>query len=203
MACNLALYAADCHGLSVLLVDANHASPQMNSVFRIKEGPGLAELLTGDDLQLADCVHDLSSQPLECWPAPLRQVLRRSRVRSRQSRNREELSAPRLSILPSGLSPLPARGRVSLPGDNPLERLGDHFDLVIVDLPAVESPRGCGFSLSDLGAVLFVLKAESTSDVVAQKGLRQLAKNGGNVLGIVFNQRRTHLPKWIDKRLGD
>ncbi len=71
VACNLALYAADCHGLSVLLVDANHASPQLNSVFRIKEGPGLAELLTGDDLQLADCVHDLSSQPLECWPAPV------------------------------------------------------------------------------------------------------------------------------------
>jgi Mrp family chromosome partitioning ATPase len=86
---------------------------------------------------------------------------------------------------------------------NPLDRISDHFDLVIVDLPAVESAKGCGFPLTDLGGILLVLKAESTSDIVARKGLQQLARNGGKVLGIVFNQRRTHLPEWIDKRLGD
>lgn len=202
VACRLALYAADCHGLHVLLIDGNHASPKLHSVFRIKERPGLLDLLTEDGVSPADCVHDLSSKTLECWPESLRQAIRRGRGSSRRSRSSGDTPAPKLSILPAGSGDPVAKSGVNFHRDHSLDRLGDRFDLVIVDLPAVESPTGCGFALSDLGGVLFVLKAESTTDVVAQKGLRQLGKNGGNVLGVVFNQRRIHLPLWIDKKLG-
>ena len=202
VACSLALYAADCHGLRVLLVDGNHASPKLHSIFRIKESPGLLDLLTEDGVSPADCVHDMSSKALENWPPSLRQAIRRGRGTGRRSRSLGASPAPKISILPAGGGDPVAKCSVNFHRDHSLDRLSDRFDLVIVDLPAVESPTGCGFALSDLGGVLFVLKAESTTDVVAQKGLRQLGKNGGNALGIVFNQRRVHLPKWIDKRLG-
>lgn len=203
VACNLALYAADCHGLRVLLVDANHANPKLHSAFRVTPSPGLVELLYEDDLNLADCIHDLASNPLECWPAQLRHALRRNRVQSRQFKTRDPLSTPQLSILPAGCGELLARVIGRPRDDDPFDRMSAHFDLVIVDLPATESPRGCGFPLTDLDGILLVLKAQSTADVVAQKALRQLSKNDGKVLGIVFNQCRTHLPRWIDKRLGD
>ena len=84
-----------------------------------------------------------------------------------------------------------------------LETISSDFDLVIVDLPAMSSAVSFGLSVSQLGGILVVLQAEKTRDLIAQKTLRQLKADGANLLGVVFNKSRIHLPKWIDKRLGD
>lgn len=203
VSCNLGLYAADCHRLRVLIVDANHVTPSLQSIFQLKPGPGLSDLQHDPDTSWNECIHDFSGKPLETWPSTLRQSLRRSRGRLRRTRGRDDSLAPQLSILPAGSGELAANGFGEAHHNGLLVAVRDHFDLIIVDLPAVETSAGGGFPMSELDGLLYVLKAESTSDAVARKGLRHLRLNDGNVLGIVFNQRRTHLPNWIDKRLGD
>lgn len=116
---------------------------------------------------------------------------------------REEIPTPQLSVVPAGISDQFAHGFSKLPNEDWLDRVAADFDLVIVDLPEVSSASSCAFQWSDLDGVIFVLAAESTSDIAAQKSLRQIREDGVNVLGIAFNKCRTHLPKWLDKRLGD
>ena len=84
-----------------------------------------------------------------------------------------------------------------------LENTRDRFDLVIVDLPSVSELKSCCFSLAQLDGLILVLEAEATSDLAAQKSLQQLKQLGANLLGIAFNKYRSHLPRWIERKLGD
>lgn len=203
VACNLALYAAGCHDWRVLLVDANHSNPNLHRIFHLPQAPGYAELSYAQG-PAADCIHDMSANPVESWPPAIRQSIRRGRGLARLiARRREQFPAPQLSVMPAGNSSNGVSDFCVFENEGLLEDLGAPFDLVIVDLPESSSPIGCGSSLSNLDGVLFVLEAETTSDIAAQKTLRQIGADGANVLGVVFNKCRTHLPRWIDKKLGD
>ena len=105
-------------------------------------------------------------------------------------------------MLPAGSK---TRGAADCLGweDEFLDTVCEEFDLVIADLPAVSSAASDGFSVSQLDGILVVLQAEKTSDIVAQKSLRRIKADGATVLGVVLNKCRIHLPRWIDKKLGD
>ena len=81
------------------------------------------------------------------------------------------------------------------------EAAKDKFDLVLIDsAPASASPDGIGLSRFVDGVVL-VLSAEKTRKPVAENLKNQIVQNGGNLLGMVFNNRRYHIPGWMYKRL--
>ncbi len=81
------------------------------------------------------------------------------------------------------------------------ERLKEHFDLVVIDSPPLSaSTAGLAFCRRADGVVL-VLEAERTRGPVAEKAKEQIQKNGGNILGVVFNKRKFYIPKSIYKRL--
>lgn len=202
-ACNLALYAANCHELRVLLVDANHGAPGIHQIFELPQSPGLSELLD-DDAIVADCVRDMSVIPWKAWPKKFKYTERHGSRRARfVAWRREDLAPPRLSIIPAGSDRRGLRTSYGRENQGRLFNVGADFDLVVIDLPAVNSGVRGGFSLSSLDGVLFVIEAESTSDVAARKCLGQLREHGAPVLGAVFNKTRTHLPKWLNKKLGD
>ena len=193
VACNLALYAASSLGLRVLLVDANSSSPELHKIFQLPQAPGLVDLLNGHVTEL-ECILDMSSRPSKYLPPALRNSFRRSR--------RDPFSGLKLSILPVGNN---ARGSWNFCGaqdEEFLEKISVDYDLIIVDLPAVNSATNCEFSVSSLDGVLFVLAAEATSDMTAQKSLHQLRQLDANLLGVAFNKCRSHLPKWISRKLG-
>jgi len=81
------------------------------------------------------------------------------------------------------------------------EATKEEFDLVLLDsAPASASPDGISLSRYVDGVVL-VLEAEKTRKPVAENLKNQIVQNGGNLLGMVFNNRRYHIPEAIYKRL--
>ncbi len=81
------------------------------------------------------------------------------------------------------------------------EGVRKRFDLILVDSPAaIASPDGISFSRTVDGVVL-VLEAEETRWPVAARVRDQIVRNGGRILGLVFNKRRYHIPNLIYERL--
>jgi protein-tyrosine kinase len=77
----------------------------------------------------------------------------------------------------------------------------EKFDLVLIDsAPASASPDGIALSRFMDGVVL-VLAADKTRKPVAENLKNQIVQNGGNLLGMVFNNRRYHIPEAVYKRL--
>ena len=81
------------------------------------------------------------------------------------------------------------------------EEMKQLFDLVLVDsAPAATSPDGITLSRFVDGVVL-VLEADKTRKPVVENLKNRIVQNGGNLLGMVFNKRRYHIPDWMYKRL--
>jgi protein-tyrosine kinase len=81
------------------------------------------------------------------------------------------------------------------------EATKEKFDLVLLDsAPASASPDGISLSRYVDGVVL-VLEAEKTRKPVAENLKNRILQNGGNLLGMVFNNRRYHIPEFVYKRL--
>ena len=82
-----------------------------------------------------------------------------------------------------------------------LGNLKERFDLVVVDSPpAATLPDGIAIARTADGTVM-VLEAEKTRWPVVQNAMENIQKNGGNILGIVFNKQRHYIPESIYKRL--
>jgi len=77
----------------------------------------------------------------------------------------------------------------------------ERFDLILIDsAPASASPDGIALSRFMDGVVL-VLAADKTRKPVAENLKNQIVQNGGNLLGMVFNNRRYYIPESVYKRL--
>ena len=81
------------------------------------------------------------------------------------------------------------------------EEAKEKFDLILIDsAPASASPDGIALSRFMDGVVL-VLSADKTRKPVAESLKNQILQNGGNLLGMVFNNRRYYIPESVYKRL--
>ena len=81
------------------------------------------------------------------------------------------------------------------------EEAKERFDLILIDsAPASASPDGIALSRFMDGVVL-VLEADKTRKPVAENLKNQIVQNGGNLLGMVFNNRRYYIPESVYKRL--
>ena len=77
----------------------------------------------------------------------------------------------------------------------------ERFDLILIDsAPASASPDGIALSRFMDGVVL-VLEADKTRKPVVENLKSRIVQNGGNLLGMVFNNRRYHIPEAVYKRL--
>lgn len=82
-----------------------------------------------------------------------------------------------------------------------LSSVSDSFELTILDLPPVsESIIGPAMAKA-LDGVVLVVEAERTRSAAVQASQRTLRMHGGNVLGVVLNKRRFHIPNFIYRRL--
>jgi protein-tyrosine kinase len=82
-----------------------------------------------------------------------------------------------------------------------LADLKKKFDLILIDSsPATNSPDSIAISRSVDGVVL-VVEAEKTRWQVVERVRDKIAKNGGNILGVIFNKRRFYIPESVYKRL--
>ncbi|MFH1148416.1 MAG: CpsD/CapB family tyrosine-protein kinase [Pseudomonadota bacterium] len=85
--------------------------------------------------------------------------------------------------------------------DELFKLLRTRFDLVLIDSPPITaSSDGLAIAYKADGVVL-VVEADRTRWTVAKSATDQIVKHSGNVLGIIFNKRRYHIPDFIYKRL--
>ena len=81
------------------------------------------------------------------------------------------------------------------------EKITQQFDLILIDSPpATTSSDGLTVSRIVDGVVL-IMEAEKTRWPVTASVKEKIIKNGGKILGIVFNKHRHHIPGFIYKRL--
>jgi Mrp family chromosome partitioning ATPase len=201
VACNLALYAASCQEMRVLLVDANFLNPSLHRIFGLKQSPGLVEL--AHEHLIEDCITDLSTLPFKEWPSSLKSAYRRRRSFSRfVSSSQEATLRLSLSVLPVGGHDSALQNFSDPENEDFLKNVFSEFDLVVVDLPTVEIALSGGLTPAQLDGVVYVLQAESTLDATAAESVQQLQYGDASVLGVTFNQTKRHLPTWIDRRLG-
>jgi Mrp family chromosome partitioning ATPase len=82
-----------------------------------------------------------------------------------------------------------------------MDMLRAQFDLVVIDSsPLSQSPDGLAIA-PHVDGVLLVVEAENTRWRVVENTKNRLKACGANVLGVVFNKRRLHIPSFIYKRL--
>ncbi len=82
-----------------------------------------------------------------------------------------------------------------------LETIWERFDLVLLDSPPLNSsPDALAIAPKTTGIVI-VVEAESTGWRVVQGTINKIKQVGGNILGVVLNKRRYHIPEFIYRRL--
>ena len=80
-----------------------------------------------------------------------------------------------------------------------LDEIRNQFELVVVDSPgALSSPDSMAMS-AKVDGIILVVEAEKTRWQVAEKVIRRIVAQGGNVLGVILNKRRFPIPGFIYK----
>jgi capsular exopolysaccharide synthesis family protein len=69
-----------------------------------------------------------------------------------------------------------------------LKKLGEHYDQVILDTPPTQAVSDALVMGSAADAVVYVVKAHSTSINTVKHGLNRLKYANANVVGVVLNQ---------------
>jgi len=77
----------------------------------------------------------------------------------------------------------------------------ERFDLVVVDLSAVRASINVSALSAALDGVVLVLAEDGVSQELAERSLKQLKSTGTNLLGVAFNKRKRHIPRWISRAL--
>lgn len=106
-----------------------------------------------------------------------------------------------LSLLPSGTSvgEWTATADLSRCRDL-LQELGENFDLVVVDLPAV-GDGGMTLPLSTgVEGVALVVEAERVHWEDAQRTTQLLSQADARLLGVVLNKKSERVPRWLRRR---
>jgi len=82
-----------------------------------------------------------------------------------------------------------------------LEGLKHKYDFILIDAsPAITSPDSIAISRYTDGVVL-VVEAERTRRQVVENVKNKIARNGGNIIGAVFNKRRYYIPEFVYRLL--
>lgn len=82
-----------------------------------------------------------------------------------------------------------------------LEELKERFDLILVDSPPATTSSDALAISPKADGILLVLEAEKTRLPVVESARDRIIKSGGNILGVILNKRRYHIPEFIYKRL--
>jgi MinD-like ATPase involved in chromosome partitioning or flagellar assembly len=80
-----------------------------------------------------------------------------------------------------------------------IEILKSKFDLIVID--SVSDPSSVACVDSSVDGSILIVEAEATRWPVAEEMKDRITRNGGNILGIVFNKRHYYIPDLIYKYL--
>jgi protein-tyrosine kinase len=81
------------------------------------------------------------------------------------------------------------------------EKLRQRFDIILIDSPPVTTSHYSLNICSTVDGVIIVFEADKTQWTLAKSTKEKILKNGGKILGIVFNKKRSYVPEFINKIL--
>jgi Mrp family chromosome partitioning ATPase len=79
--------------------------------------------------------------------------------------------------------------------------LREKFSLVLFDSPPLAESSDALIIVPVADGVIMVIEAEKTRWQVAESARERMAMQGANILGIILNRRRFHIPQFIYRRL--
>jgi Mrp family chromosome partitioning ATPase len=82
-----------------------------------------------------------------------------------------------------------------------VEEYKKHFKLLVIDVPAPTEFNGSVSLVARLDGVVMVIEAERADGRVALRTTQQFARADANLLGVVLNKRRQHVPSWLYRLL--
>ena len=82
-----------------------------------------------------------------------------------------------------------------------LDRLSEYFSIIIFDSPAVSTGNSTIRLASKVEGVVLVLESERIRSQVAERTQERLLQANAQILGVVLNKRKFHIPRWIYKTL--
>jgi protein-tyrosine kinase len=85
--------------------------------------------------------------------------------------------------------------------DTFLSSMRNLFDFIILDAPPVPNFSEALVLCAKLDGVVLVLRSGKTRKQVAVRAKKEIEGAGGNILGVVLNRRKFHIPPWIYKLL--
>lgn len=145
-ATNLALSIASERDLTVLLVDADFAKPEILSTLGLEGGKGLIDVVADPELDLSDCLIRTNIENLSVLPAGRQHNLTTELLASeRMGRMIDEIAA----------------------------RYPDR--IIIFDSPPCLASSSASVLALHVGQVLFVVEAENTKDAVVRDGLQMMS----------------------------
>jgi len=163
----------------IVLVDANYESPSVHQYLEVDRSPGLGEILW-EGVDYASAV--------------------------------QKTTVPNLSVIASGkknvksLSLFESEKFLEF-----LEYLKKEYDFVVFDTPPMCEFSGktwvCSTSnvASKLGrhidGILLVIETERVRYQVVKSVQQQLTRSKANILGVILNKRKFHVPRWIYKTI--
>ncbi len=145
-AINLALSIATERDLTVLLVDADFAKPEILSTLGLEGGKGLVDVIADPTLDLSDCLIRTNIENLSVLPAGRQHNL-----------TTELLASDRMGDMVEEIA----------------KRYPDR--IVIFDSPPVLASSAASVLALHVGQVLFVVEAETTRETELQDGLEMLS----------------------------
>jgi capsular exopolysaccharide synthesis family protein len=168
---NLAVAMAE-SGRRVLICNADFRSPQVQLAFGLENGPGLTDLLTGEDgpRHLADMVH--------------------------------ETRAPGVSLVHSGSTVDNAAELVATHGAQMLEEARSLADVVLLDTAPLLVVSDASELLPAVDAVVLVARAGKTTRDAARRASELLDRAGIPVLGVVLIGAQSPVSYYYSGRYG-
>jgi len=85
--------------------------------------------------------------------------------------------------------------------DRLLKAAREKFDYVILDSPPVTRFSETQTISKKVDGVILVVESGKTRRQVAERAKQDIEKAGGDLLGVVLNKRKYHIPEWIYRRL--
>lgn len=99
-----------------------------------------------------------------------------------------EFGVPNLYVMPSGLIPPNPLELLSSPQfAHAIDELAERFDRIIIDSAPVHSVSDALILASFADALLYVVKADSTSATLARRGIERLAAVNAPITGVILN----------------
>jgi Mrp family chromosome partitioning ATPase len=82
-----------------------------------------------------------------------------------------------------------------------LDQARQSYPITVLDTPSLDETAGTLAFPRACDGVVLVIEAERTPIPAAEAAVEAIDRSGGKLIGVVFNKRKLHMPRWLFRRL--